>query len=393
VPEAGVVLCNTTGGPQRAKQLLALDLSTRKLKDLAMPGADPRYFPTGHLIFYQSERIVAARFDLESLEFRGSPVPVLERAAVDVSSMMVDVSDDGTVAYLPKRPGERQSLVFLDHAGKIEPLASVGLPSSAISDPRISPDGNRLVVSAGTQAIWMVDLQTQTPTLLGESGFYPLWSPDGREIIYSSTRGKTFDVYRVPVDLSRPESLLLDRPNNLRTMDWTRQGAVVLREEIPDKGMDLVLWPDLSDEGTIAPLLEGPDDELAPEVSPDGRWMAYVSNYSGSDEIYVTSFPAAHARVKVSNQGGHSPTWSPDGKTLYYLEGLKMIAVTVATEPVIRVLDRKVLFEGEFVQYRWSRQYDITPDGSHFLMIKNPPAGHVEVVTHWFEELRKLDDR
>jgi len=392
VPDAGIVLCNSSGGVQGAKQLFAMDLKTRELKDLAMPGSDPRYLPTGHVLFHQAEKILAARFDLRAREFRGTPVPVLERAGIDVSSMQLAVSNNGTVAYLPQRPGDTQSVVYVDHAGKIEAVVPAGLPFASVNDPRISPDGNRLVVSIGTQAIWMIDLLTQTPTLLTESGFYPLWSPDGSEIIYASTRGKTFDIYRIPVDLSHPESLLLDRPNNMRTMDWTRQGVVVLREEIPDKGMDLLTWSDLTDESTLATLLDGPDDELAPVVSPDGRWMAYVSNYSGADEVYVTSFPVAGARVKLSNKGGHSPTWGPDGKTLYYLEGLKMVAVTVETEPAIRVLRREVLFEDEFVQYRWSRQYDITPDGKRFVMIKNPPRGNVEVITNWFAELRKLDE-
>ena len=112
----------------------------------------------------------------------------------------------------------------------------------------------------------------------------------------------------------------------------------------------------------------------------------------GPDEIFVTSFPVAGARSKISNNGGNSPTWSPDGKTLYYLEGLKMMAVAVETAPAFRVLSRETLFEGEYVQYRWSRQYDITPDGKRFIMIKNPPRGDIEVVTNWLETLRDLED-
>jgi serine/threonine-protein kinase len=392
VPEAGVLLCSTTGGQRQSKQLFALDLRSREFKDLGMPGSDPRYLPTGHLLFRQSDKVVIAGFDIDSVEFRGSPVPVLERAGLDTSSMQLAVSRSGTVAYLPRRPGETQSVVYVDRDGLIEPVFPSGLPFTSVNDPRISPDGTRLVVSIGTQEIWMIDLLTQTPTLLTDSGFYPLWSPDGSEIIYSSTRGRTFDVYRVPVDLSHKESILLDADNNMRTMDWTDQGVIVLREEIPDKGMDLLTWTDPGDESTMATLLDGPDDELAPVVSSDGKWMAYVSDYSGADEIYVTSFPEPGARSQISNKGGHSPTWSPDGKTLYYLEGLKMMAVAIETDPAIRVLQREALFEDEFVQYRWSRQYDITPDGKRFVMIKNPPRGNVEVITHWFQELGDLED-
>ena len=140
----------------------------------------------------------------------------------------------------------------------------------------------------------------------------------------------------------------------------------------------------------MTPLLEGPDDELAPVVSADGRWLAYVSNYSGIDEVYVTAFPVPGARFKISVHGGTSPTWAPDGSALYYFEGTRMIAVAIETTPTFRVTGRSQLFDGDFVQYRWSRQYDILPDGTGFVMIKNPPRGNVEVITRWFDELEKL---
>jgi Tol biopolymer transport system component len=137
-------------------------------------------------------------------------------------------------------------------------------------------------------------------------------------------------------------------------------------------------------------FLDGDDDEIAPDVSPDGQWIAYVSDVSGDDQVYVTTFPVAGARSRVSPSGGHSPAWSPDGKTLYYLQGSKMMALSIETDGGLRVVGREELFEGEFMQYRWSRQYDITPDGSRFVMIKNPTKGDVEVVTNWFEELKAL---
>jgi Tol biopolymer transport system component len=278
-------------------------------------------------------------------------------------------------------------LVDLD--GKIEPLMPDGLPFKSLNDPRISRSGRQLLLSVEGGAVYMVDLDTQTPTLMSESGFYPLWSPDGSEIVYASSRGESFDIYRRPVDLSRPEELYLDITNNLRAGDWSRQGAFVIREEIPGKGMDLRTIADI-DDPTMVPLLEGDDDELAPVVSADGKWLAYVSNYSGTDEIYVTSFPEPGARLQVSIKGGTSPTWAPDGSAIYYFEGIKLIAVSIETEPRFRVTGREVLFEGDYVQYRWSRQYDIHPDGKRFILIKNPTRGNIEVVTNWFDELRKL---
>ncbi len=390
LPGAKVLLCSTQSGPGRSGELFSFDIGTRTLKQLGVQGTDPRYLPTGHVLFAQTAQVFVAPFDIDALEFTGSPVPVLDRAWVDQGEVQMDVSAEGTVVYLPNTRGVTQSLVAVSMEGKVESLLPDGLPFASLNDPRVSPDGRRLMVSVDSGAIWMVDLDTRTPTLMTESGFYPLWSPDGRELFFSSTRNKTFDIYRRPVDLSLPEALVLDFDNNLRTGDWTRKGELVIREEIPGKGMDLRYWPDPNDPSSLRPLLEGSDDELAPVVSRDGGWLAYVSNYSGADEVYVTSFPTPGARLKISISGGNSPTWAPDGKTLYYLEGMRMIAVSIETSPSFRASGRKTLFEGDYVQYRWSRQYDIFPDGEGFVMIKNPPRGNIEVITRWFDEIREL---
>jgi len=302
--------------------------------------------------------------------------------------MQVALSPSGTIAYLPFTPGQKNHrLVAASLDGKLEPLLPGGLPFARINDPRISRDGRRVLVGADHSQLWMIDLDTGTSTLMSESGFYPYWGPSDQEIIYGSARGESFDLYRRPVDLSRPEELLLDVDNNLRAADWTRQGVVVVREEIEGKGMDLRILPDPDDPSSIRPLLEGPDDELAPNVSADGRWLAFVSNYSGSDEVYVTRFPEPAGRSQVSVKGGNSPLWAPDGKTLYYFEANALIAASVETEPRFRVTGRREVLRGNFLTYRWSRMYDIDPTGQRFVLVEMPEHGTVEVVTHWFSEL------
>jgi hypothetical protein len=195
------------------------------------------------------------------------------------------------------------------------------------------------------------------------------------------------------VDMSQPETVLLDQENNLRAGDWSRNGKIVFRQEIPGKGMDLSMWSDPSDEGTIETLLDGENDELSPAVSPDGRWLAYVSDQAGRDEVYVTRFPNPGGIVQVSVAGGANPTWSPDGSELYYFQDRQFIAVSIAYDPEFRVVSRKTLFEGDFVQYRWQRQYDVHPDGEHFVMVEDPPGSHLEVVLNWFAELDRSGAR
>ena len=391
LPGSKVLLCNTAIAPGVSGRLQAVDLETLELKDLDMAGSNPRYLPTGHVLFTQSDRVFIAPFDVGRLEFTGPPESVHPRAWVDQGQIQMDLSAGGTVAYMPIARGEGQALVAVDLGGKVEELLPDGLPFVSLNDPRISRDGRKLLLSVEGGAIYMIDLDTQTPTLMSESGFYPIWSPDGTEIVFATSRGDSFDIYRRPVDLSQPEETYLDASNNLRSGDWTRQGMLVIREEIPGKGMDLRYIAEV-DDPTMEPLLEGDDDELAPIVSVDGKWLAYVSNYSGSDEVYVTSFPDPGGRIQVSIKGGTSPTWAPDGSTLYYFEGSKLIAVSIETEPQFRVVSREVLFEGDYVQYRWSRQYDIHPDGKRFILIKNPTRGNIEVVTNWFDELRSQTD-
>jgi serine/threonine-protein kinase len=390
VAGSNLLLCNTPNAPDTAGRLFAIDLKTGTLKDLKSLGSNPRYLPTGHLLYAQGDRVFVATFDLDKVEITGAPTPVHPRAWVDQGQIQMDISPEGTVVYLPATRGETQALVNVDMQGTVTPLLPDGLPFISLNDPRISPDGRRLFISTEGGAIWMVDLDTQTPTLMSETGFYPLWSPDGQAMVFATSRGDSYDVYYRPVDLSEPERLLLDEANNLRTMDWTAQNLLVIRDEIKDKGMDLKVYMDPLDPGSAVPLLEGPDDELAPEVSTDGKWMVYVSDYSGRDEIYVTTFPKAGARIQISTKGGNSPTWSPDGTTIYYFEGRQLMAVSVETEPRLRVTGREVLFEGNYVQYRWSRQYDIHPDGDHFILVKNPARGNVEIVTNWFDELRSM---
>ena len=388
IPGTNTLLCGSRTGVSGSGELAIFDVESREMTPLEMQGSNPRYLPTGHLLFAQTNRVFVAPFDIDEMKITGQAVPVLERAWVDQGQVQAAFADNGTVVYIPNARGQTQALVSVDRDGKVEELAPGGLPFASLNDPRFSPDGRRLMLSVDSGAIWMFDLDTQTPTLMTEEGFYPQWSPDGREVLFGSTRNKTFDIYRRPVDLSRPEALVLDFDNNLRAGDWTRQGPVVIREEIPGKGMDLLVWQDPDDPSTITTLLDGPDDELAPVVSRDGAWLAFVSNYSGIDEIYVTAFPEPGARYKLSTNGGHSPTWAPDGKTLYYFQNSRMIAVTLETEPTFHVTGRRELFDGEYVHYRWSRQYDIHPSGEYFVMIRNPPRGNVEVITRWFDELR-----
>lgn len=388
LPNGRAILMNTFAGGTSLGELAVLDLETGQFKKLGLQGSDPHYLENGVVIYAQGGQVMGAPFDIDALEFTGPPTPVLQRAWIEQGMIHLGVSQTGTVAYLPSLADSRASIFLVDRQGQRQSLVAGSLPFSGCSDPRLSPDGRRLALNVEGFEIWIVDLDTDTPTLVSENGFYPVWSPDGRELTYGSTRSRSFDLYRIPTDFSQPERLILDLENNLRSAAMAPDGTFVFREEIPDKGMDLRYWRD-EDPSSYQPLLEGPDDELAPSISPDGRWLAYVSNLSSRDEVYVTSFPEPGARIQISNGGGTSPAWSPDGEEIFYMDGDLIVAARVDMSAGLRVVSRERLFEGSYLQYRWHRQYDVHPDGEHLVMIENPPRGEIEVITSWFAELEE----
>jgi len=379
-----------SAGERAAATLIALDLEENTVIELGLQGTDPRYLPTGHLLYANENQVFVVRFNAETLETSGTPVPVLPRVWIDGGTMQASIADNGTVVYHPASERNTRRLVLVDREGLVQPILSGTQPFADTNDPRFSPDGSKLALSESAGPIWVVDLGSGTPTKLSESGFYPVWNPDGTELLYGTTNSASFDLMLRRIDMSQPETLLLDHDNNLRAGDWSRNGTIVFREEIPGKGMDLSHWSDRSDESTIETLLDGENDELSPAVSPDGRWLAYVSDQAGRDEVYVTRFPNPSGIVQVSVAGGANPTWSPDGSELFYFQDRQFIAVTVAYDPEIRVVSRTTLFEGDFVQYRWQRQYDVHPDGDHFVMVEDPPGSHLEVVLNWFTELDRM---
>ena len=370
--------------------LKTLDPETGELSDLGLEGSDPRYVSSGHLLFAAGDRVMAVHFDPETLQTSGIPVAVLDRVGIEGGLMQLSVADNGTAVYLPEVPGEQSRLVLVDREGLVRPLLANPLPYAFPNDPRFSPDGTKLVNSSALGPVWVLDLESETPTRISEQGFYPQWSRDGTTVYYGTTRGESFDLFARRIDMSAPETVILHRENNLRTGEKAPDGAIIFREEIFGKGMDLMRWPDLDDPSSIEPLLDGPANELSPAVSPNGRWLAYVSDETGRDDVFVTSYPEPGGHVQVSIAGATSPAWSPDSKELYYFEKDRLIAVQIETEPGFRVVNRETLFTGNYSQYRWQRQYDVHPDGNDFVMIESPAGGEVEIVVNWFTELERL---
>jgi serine/threonine-protein kinase len=411
-----------TGGLDAAK-VAVLDLQTGTRTILVRGGSHAHYVPSGpgsstraereggHLVYAEAGTLRAVAFDLARLETRGTPVPVVSDV-VTTNNGGVDavVASDGTLAYVSgggvTGPSAARTLVWVDRQGR---ETSIPAPPRAYLFPRLSPEGTRVAVYANDQEqdLWLWDLARATLTRLTfDPGLdqTPIWTPDGRRIVFSSNRGGTSNLYVLAADGTGSATRLTEGANppqnpSAITGDGTR---VVFHELTPTGQRDLKLLT-LTPTPRVEPLLETPFDERGGSVSPDGTWLAYQSNSAGRFEIYVRPFPNVGAgQWQVSNTGGIEPVWARSGRELFYRtpDGVLMkVPVgprgTTWSAGIATKLGDERYFTG--AGNNVGRQYDVSLDGQRFLMIKEgggtdqtaaPPQ--IIVVQHWTEELTRL---
>ncbi|OFW13813.1 MAG: hypothetical protein A3H29_12820 [Acidobacteria bacterium RIFCSPLOWO2_02_FULL_67_21] len=402
---AVVYTITTAGGPD-AGQIAVLDLATGTSKTVLRGGSQARYVPTGHLVYAAGGALRAVAFDLSRLEARENPVVVLPRLVVgNFGSADAVVSAHGTLAYLDAFGASLtvRSLVWVDRDGREEPL---GAPARAYTYARISPDGERLVLSTIDEEgdLWMWDLARRTLTRLTfgpQLDTYPVWSLEGRRIYFSSEWDGARNLYVQAADGTGSPERLTESPNQQNVTAVSPDGKrLIFHQTTPATNSDIL---QLALDGTheVTPLVQTSFIERNGRVSPDGKWLAYEANDSGRQEIYVRPYPDVNSgKWQVSAAGGTRPVWSHDGGELFYLvssaTGVSLMRVGVqrgsgwsATTPV-------TLFEGPYFVPAGSTgvTYDVSSDGRHFLIGKQESASdappQIVVVQHWFEELKKL---
>jgi serine/threonine-protein kinase len=376
-------------------KIVAQSLETGERRELVQGGLFPRYSPSGHLVYAQGSTLMAAPFDPHRLVITGAAVPVIDGVLQPAPNgfSQYAFSSTGSLVYLSGSVQAAASkLVWVDRKGAEQPL---GAPPHNYVLPKVSPDGKRVAagIEEADSQIWLYDLGRDVLTRLtfeGNANIDPVWTPDGKRIVFKGNQQRLF---WQPADGSAGAEALTNSElagNNVPG-SWTPDGQVLTFMEVnPNTGFD-VYTLSLHDRKP-QPFVNTPSLETSPRFSPDGHFIAYTSDESGRLEIYVRPYPGPGGKWQISTGGGSEPVWNPKGRELFYRSGNKMMAVDVTTQGTFSAGKPRILFEGAYVPTpRSFPDYDVSPDGQRFLMLKpNEQAqAQINVVLNWFEELKQ----
>ena len=386
------------------RAIAAIDIETGRHRVL-VPGVRARYALDGHLLYTTTDgKLWSVPFDPNAVKLTGTPslvgdgIPTTMVGPVDFA-----VSASGTLAYEVDDVSAQRELVWVSRNGSRQSLDSTW--KGTFSSPAISPDGTRLAVTArdaSTSNVWIKRIGGGAATKLTlehKSNDEASWTPDGRSVTYISggaTGSVVGEVFRQPADGGdRGVSILrLDRPISEQT--WSPSGDwLAVRTTTSTAGAGDILTAHIGPNATATPVVATRNSEYTPTISPDGRWMAYVSSETGRFEIFVVPFPnPGSSKRQISTSGGISPRWSRRGGEIFFLDlQSNMMAAQVITNPTFALQGTTRLFNAaDFVLTAVSRRnYDITPDDQRFLMVRRAAGAagaQLVVVENWFEEAK-----
>src|SRR5579859_49164 len=400
-----------TGGNYEDAEIALYSMASGKRKSLQHGGFHGRYLPSGHLVYLHEGTLFAVPFDLKRLEVTGQPAPVLEGVVTVPGNggAQFSFSEAGNLVYAPGRGGvQNVSIYWMNHEGKFTPLREI--PADYFQ-PVFSPDGKRLAVGIfdgkSSAAVWVYEWGRDILTRLTFSGYddnYPVWTPDGQRITYTSHETGEFDIYWKRADGSG-EPLRLTAGKAVKyPHSWHPDGKILAFSQLnPDTSWDIMTLTVEGDEksgwkvGEPKPLLSTPFAERMPAFSPDGHWLAYSSDESRNFEVYVRPFPGPGGKWKISTGGGDYPRWSRNGKELFYCAAdNKIMVAKYATSSDSFYAGKPQLWSlGGVYCSGFAVNFDLHPDGKRFAVLKAggtgeaPKVDKVTFIFNFFDELRR----
>ena len=398
-----------TGNFENA-DIVLYSVATGQRKTLHRGGFHARYLPSGHMVYMHEGTLFGIPMDLGRMETTGQPTRVLDNVATNsgTGGAQFSFSQTGNLVYLAGGTVLQDVyLDWMDREGKFTHLRQT--PAQYFS-PVFSPDGKHLAFSApagGRNDIWIYAWQSDTLTRLtfdGESNSNPAWTPDGRRVTYSTVeKGSQSNIYWKRADGGGEVMQLTDSKRAKNPFSWRADGKVLAFTQLnPVTRWDIFT---LSLQGSETSgwkaeepksFLNGAYDELDPTFSPDGRWLAYYSDESGTFEVYVRPFPGPGGKWQISANGGMTPRWSANGKELFYhtLDNKLMVAEYTASGDSFNAGAPRQWSPGQFTARGPNRNFDVHPDGKRVMVMKTPDAempsiSKVSFIFDFFEEIRR----
>ena len=328
-------------------------------------------------------------------------IPAMSGGAADF-----DVSDNGRLVYVPAlaAAGQTSRLVVAGRDGSETTLADI---EGLAYYPRFSPDGTRVAYAVaqavgpiGDADLWVLDVERGTRTRLTSGGsnrrFYPIWSPDGARLAYSESAGNPNRVMVTAADGGGEPETLLDNDDRRFPMSWARDGSALAlyRGGLVDS-RDLEVLP-LDGDSAPVPFLGTPAEERGVSFSPNAQWLAYVSNETGQDDIYVRPYPGPGGQISLSRGGGQEAVWGPDGTELFYRNGDQLMVVDVETGQTFSASAPAPVMAAPYTRDNaagggGNPNYDLAPDGQQFVFVEHDSGPQnnqeINVVLNWTQEL------
>lgn len=370
-----------TAASAAGNRIEALVPSTGERRTVVEDAAMPLLVSEGRIVYFRGSDLLTATFEAEGLRLVGPERRVLENLPDAYSgTLAADVSRSGAIIY--SSGNTVSQLAWVSRQG-VETMLNEEFRS--YSNPRLSPDGARLVVQAGD--LWIQDLSRATFTRLvpGDplATGYPQWTPDGRRVVFKTRTGLSVVDAR---GVGSPEAVagtsISDYPGSV-SLDGN---TVVINRTTATSSFDVYSVP-LRGQSNAALLVSTKAFDSGARLSPDGRWLTYVSNESGAFEVYLRPFDSSSRRWQVSTQGGTQAVWNPNSREIFYRSGNKMMAVELSTSPDVVLSPPRALFERRygFGPAATMPNYDVSSDGQRFVMVKNEPlAERLNIVVNWF---------
>jgi hypothetical protein len=376
--------------------LAVLALESGAVRSLGVDGTNSYFVESGFLVFARPDGILrAAPFDTRNLRLTGAARPIADGVIAGIGgAIKLGVSRFGVLAYVPETPS--RTVVIVDRVGRASP---VSFPPQNLANARFSPDGRRIAISTamvgGQSDIWVFDQLTKgrRPVTFDSGNVTPVWSPDGRRIIVGSKPGGRligFSIRAVAVDADETPRVLLPSGPGQLPYAITPDGKVLFFRRFSARRRSEIWVLPLDGVAPAYPYVRGPFNARAAAISPDGHWLAYVSDESGRDEVYVQRFPDAGRALAVSVGGGREPQWAANGRELFYRSDSSMVVARIRQNPAFKIESRQMLFDDRpYETWVDGAEYDVHPDAAHFVMIRRGlERRDVVVVLNWFDQQR-----